>query len=323
MANCRERPSHDEGPDTRDAREYRPRPAIRRGRQGHGRARPRAREAWDALSLPQLTAGPRGDPLAGKTREGPDHAGFPGGRRPRGDLTRAVFGVVSERTPAKARLHLPYVPGRLVPVSAHGYGSQPDLAGTSSRGGRPTECFAASGSRAGTSPGGPAPPREASAELVVHGRRRGLSDTGPTTEGPVVDTLLPDGADKTSYLLDAMLGDCTIAISHARGNDRGALYEKEPKTSSPARTIPLVARILQASRAMRAEHRRQMAEFGLAGDPFALGPGAREPPLTTHHAPARSCDLLQGERPFLHVPRPAPHPRDHDDRRRPGPCAPQ
>ena len=153
MANCRERPSHDEGPDTRDAREYRPRPAIRRGWQGHGRARPRAREAWDALSLPQLTAGPRGDPLAGKTREGPDHAGFPGGRRPRGDLTRAVFGVVSERTPAKARLHMPYVPGRLVPVSAHGYGSQPDLAGTSSRG-RPTECFAASGSRAGTSPGG-------------------------------------------------------------------------------------------------------------------------------------------------------------------------
>ena len=203
--------------------------------------------------------------------------------------------------------------------------------GASSRG-RPAGRFAASGllksdyfsPRAGTSPGeGPASPREASAELVVHGRRRGLSDTGPTTEGPVVDTLLPDGADKTSYLLDAMLGDCTIAISHARGNDRGALYEKEPKTSSPARTIPLVARILQASRAMRAEHRRQMAEFGLAGDPFALGPGAREPPLTTHHAPARSCDLLQGERPFLHVPRPAPHPRDHDDRRRPGPCAPQ
>ena len=207
MANCRERrdpdpgaksrdaPSHDEGPDTRDAREYRPRPADRRGRCGHSQARPRAREARDALSLPQLTAGPRGDPLAGKTREGPDHAGFPGGRRPRGDLTRAVFGVVSERTPAKARLHLPYVPGRLVPVSAPGYGSQPDLAGTSSRG-RPTECFAASGSRAGTSPGGPASPREASAEPVVHGRGRDLSDTGPTTEGPVVDTLLSDGADE-------------------------------------------------------------------------------------------------------------------------------
>ena len=68
-----------------------------------------------------------------------------------------------------------------------------------------------------------------------------------------------------------MLGDCTITVSHARGNDRGALYEKGPKTSSPARTIPFAARILQALRAMRAEPRRQMAEFGLAGDPFALG----------------------------------------------------
>ena len=44
-----------------------------------------------------------------------------------------------------------------------------------------------------------------------------------------------------------MLGDCTITVSHARGNDRGALYEKEPKTSSPARTIPLVARKGRAS----------------------------------------------------------------------------
>ena len=48
MAYCRERrdpdpgaksrdaPSHDEGPGTRGAREYRPRPAACRGRQGHG-----------------------------------------------------------------------------------------------------------------------------------------------------------------------------------------------------------------------------------------------------------------------------------------------
>ena len=41
------------------------------------------------------------------------------------------------------------------------------------------------------------PAGEASAEPVVHGRGRDLSDTGPMTEGPVVDTLLPDGADKT------------------------------------------------------------------------------------------------------------------------------
>lgn len=41
-----------------------------------------------------------------------------------------------------------------------------------------------------------------------------------------------------------MLGDCTITVSHTRGNNRGALYEKEPKTSSPARTIPFAARIV-------------------------------------------------------------------------------
>ena len=36
------------------------------------------------------------------------------------------------------------------------------------------------------------PVGEASSEPVVHGRGRDLSDTGPTTEGPVVDTLLSD-----------------------------------------------------------------------------------------------------------------------------------
>ena len=54
--------SHDEKPGIRDARERRPRPAARRGRQGHGRARLRARGARDALP-PRLDrpAGRRGD----------------------------------------------------------------------------------------------------------------------------------------------------------------------------------------------------------------------------------------------------------------------
>ena len=60
-------PSHDEKPGIRDARERRPRPAARRERQGHGRARPRAREARDALP-PRLDrpAGRRGDPARGR-----------------------------------------------------------------------------------------------------------------------------------------------------------------------------------------------------------------------------------------------------------------
>ena len=60
-------PSHDEKPGIRDARERRPRPAARRERQGHGQARPRAREARDALP-PRLDrpAGRRGDPARGR-----------------------------------------------------------------------------------------------------------------------------------------------------------------------------------------------------------------------------------------------------------------
>ena len=77
------------------------------------------------------------------------------------------------------------------PPSAGGHEHAPDL--------RPGAGGAATGS-----PGAPSllvladlPAGEASAEPVVHGRGRDLSDTGPTTGGPVVDTLLPDGADKT------------------------------------------------------------------------------------------------------------------------------
>ena len=40
--------------------------------------------------------------------------------------------------------------------------------------------------------------KEASTEPVVCGRGRDLSDIDPTTEELVVDTLLPDGADKAS-----------------------------------------------------------------------------------------------------------------------------
>ena len=57
----------------------------------------------------------------------------------------------------------------------------------------------------------------------------------------------------------------------ALGNGEGGFYVKEPKTASSARTIPLTAHTFKALCAMRADSRRQMAEFGLAGDPFILG----------------------------------------------------
>ena len=72
--------------------------------------------------------------------------------------------------------------------------------------------------------------------------------------------------------------DGTITFSHALDNADGGSYEKEPKTSSSRRTIPLTGHTFQQLTAMRAESRRHMAEFGLAGDPYILGtqePGSR------------------------------------------------
>ena len=65
-------PPHDEGPGIRDVRGHRPRPAARRGRQGHGQARPRAREAlMRPRSSPGRPAGRRGDPARGRDARGP------------------------------------------------------------------------------------------------------------------------------------------------------------------------------------------------------------------------------------------------------------
>ena len=75
-------------------------------------------------------AGRRGDPLAGETREGSDHAGLHGNTRAAGgggDLTRIVPGDVSAHTPAKARRRLATVPGRLGFVFAPRHGSWPNL----------------------------------------------------------------------------------------------------------------------------------------------------------------------------------------------------
>ena len=65
--------------------------------------------------------------------------------------------------------------------------------------------------------------------------------------------------------------DCSITVSHALGNGEGGFYLKEPKTQSSARTIPLTQRTFQTLKAMRADSRRVLGEFGLAADPFILG----------------------------------------------------
>ena len=112
---------------------------------------------------------------------------------------RIVPGNVSARTSAETRCHLATVPGRLGLVLAPRHGPWPDLVeGFFSKMTRRTL-------RGIRVPGRDEPGEgilryleEVSADPVVHGWRRDLSDIDPTTEGLVVDTLLPDGAGKAS-----------------------------------------------------------------------------------------------------------------------------
>ena len=141
-------------------------------------------------------------PLAGETREGPDHAGFPGitgGRYPKGDLTRIVLDDVSARTSAEARRHPPCAPGLLGFVFAPRHGSWPDLVeGLFSKMTRQMLRGIRVSSKDEPEERILRYLEEARAEPVVCRWRWNLSDMGPTAEELVVDTLLPDEADKAS-----------------------------------------------------------------------------------------------------------------------------
>ena len=102
---------------------------------------------------------------------------------------------VSAHTSAKTRRYLATVSDRF--VSAPRHGSWPDLVeGLFSKMTRRMLHGIRVSSKDELKERIPRYLEEASVELVVHGRGRDLSDTGPMAEGPVVDTLLSDGADR-------------------------------------------------------------------------------------------------------------------------------
>ena len=104
---------------------------------------------------------------------------------------------MSARTSAEARRHPPCVPGRLGFVSAPRHGSWPDLVeGLLSRTARQMLRGIRVSSKDEPEERILRYLEEARAEPVVCRWRWNLSDMGPTAEELVVDTLVPDGADK-------------------------------------------------------------------------------------------------------------------------------
>lgn len=66
--------------------------------------------------------------------------------------------------------------------------------------------------------------------------------------------------------------DGTITVTHALGNGAGGFYEKEPKTSGSARTIPLTRHTFSVLKALRDDSRRLLARLGIYNaDPYILG----------------------------------------------------
>jgi len=76
--------------------------------------------------------------------------------------------------------------------------------------------------------------------------------------------------------------DGTISVARALGNAGGTFYEKEPKTDSSCRTIPLTPSIASALRAIRADKEYVCKSLGVPfGDPYLLGaPGLDSKPYS-------------------------------------------
>ena len=107
-----------------------------------------------------------------------------------------------------------------------------------------------------------------------------------------------------------------MTVSHALGNGPGGFYLKEPKTGSFARYPPHQPHDDAQGHAGR--HAPCYGRDGYGrGRPLHPGhSGAGQPSLQPHAARQGLLRLLQDGRLFLHVPRPAPHVRHHDDRGR-------
>ena len=203
--------SHDEKPDTQDAREHCPdlRPVANAapdpqpeagGRGTVGRDYEHGRLGTLSLlaSIDLLTG--EATPLVNETHKSSDYVEFLrilDGKYPKGDLIRIVLDDVSARTSAETRRYLATVLGRFEFVSAPRHGSWLNLVeGLFSRMTRQMLRGIRVSSKDELKERILRYFKEVNAEPVVYRWKWNLSDIDPTTEELVVDALLSDGADK-------------------------------------------------------------------------------------------------------------------------------
>ena len=195
--------SHDEKPDTQDAREHcsdlRP---VTGGRGTVGRDYEHGRLGTLSLlaSIDLLTG--EATPLVSETHKSSDYVEFLkilDGKYPKGDLIRIVLDNVSVHTSAETRRYLATVPGRFEFVLAPKHGSWLNLVeGFFSKMTRQMLRGIRVSSKDELRERILRYFKEVNADPVVYRWKWNLSDIDPTTEGLVVDTLLPDEADKAS-----------------------------------------------------------------------------------------------------------------------------
>ena len=141
-------------------------------------------------------------PLVSETHKSSDYVAFLrilDGKYPKGDLIRIVLDNVSVHTSAETRRYLATVPGRFEFVFTPKHGSWLNLVeGFFSKMTRQMLRGIRVSSKDELRERILRYFKEVNADPVVYRWKWNLSDIDPTTEGLVVDTLLPDGADKAS-----------------------------------------------------------------------------------------------------------------------------
>ncbi len=193
--------SHDEKPDTQDAREHCPdlrHEAGGRGTVGRGYEYGRLETLSLLASIDLLTG--EATPLVSEMHKSSDYVEFLrilDGKYPKGDLIRIVLDDVSARTSAETRRYLATVLGRFEFVFTPRHGSWLNLVeGFFSRMTRQMLRGIRVSSKDELKERILRYFREVNAEPVAYRWKWNLSDIDPTTEELVVDTLLSDEADK-------------------------------------------------------------------------------------------------------------------------------